>query len=91
MKTTTTLVALLFIVAATPALADGHQQPQREASRTEAKPAEGDQVKRTEKAMEPRGGESKAKPKPKPKPPKESGEKGGTEDMNIGIGELQEC
>ena len=41
--------------------------------------------------MEPRGGESKPKPKPKPKPPKESGEKGGTEDLNIGIGELQEC
>ena len=88
MKMQTTIAILMMTRFTVPALADGHQQAQREATRTEAKKAEGSEVRQAKPAEEPRGG--KPKPKPKPKPQKESGEKGGTEDLNIGIGELQE-
>ena len=83
MKIQTTIAILLMTLITAPALADGHQQRQSEATQAEAKEAERSKVKQAEPAQEPRGG----KPKPKPKPQKESGEKGGTEDMNIGIGE----
>ena len=72
-----------LLALATPAPASHHNGDGR--TPAYAKPDAG-QVKRVEQARSPR----KEEPKPKPKPQKESGEKGGTEDMNIGIGELQE-
>lgn len=82
---------MAFALAAAPAMAGGHQEKGEKGERGYSDSApQPDKAKRVRKGhdMQPRDG--KPKPKPKPKPQKESGEKGGTEDINIGIGELQE-
>ena len=85
MKTFLTLLAVVCLLAAVPAGAGGHKGDRAIEAPAGQQPESG-KVRRVGDDQAPRGG----KPKPKPKPPKESGEKGGTEDINIGVGELQE-
>ena len=85
MKALISLLTVLLMFWCGSAWAGGHDTG-RAIEAPKGQQPESDRPKRVAEDQAPRGG----KPKPKPKPPKESDEKGGTEDLNIGLGELQE-
>lgn len=77
------LVIVLMVLMSASATA-GEHKGDRSVSGAETQEPDGGKARRVGEDKTPRSG----KPKPKPKPPKgESGEKGGTEDINIGVGE----
>ena len=84
---TTILASFVFAASANAIGPKGERAGARDADAKRVEEKNSDEMERACAAAS--GGESKKKEKKDP--PKESGEKGGTEDMNIGIGELQEC